>query len=296
MADEPVTQDGVVETRWRGMRVTHPAQWEPAGLSGHGEPGQIVLADRRHQRLQVQWKPAGAEPDLTRMFDDIRKSGKKPARDLAGVSGWTGLVIQHEPGHVTHAGRYFAARKILVQVILVWPGRRDEQCERRILGSIALWEDQPTVHWQALGLSLRLPRGYDLVRSSSLVGRIHWEFVRTAKPLAGLEVERIALPDFWLKTPLQDWLAGQVHKDYRRLECRATELHGHQAAIVISRAGNLAARLTRRHVIRADIAWRCNEQERVYRVAAFERGLNRPAWPEGLSVDCCRAMEVAGSP
>ena len=279
------------EICWRGIRLCHPTEWEPALLSGPEKDPCCILVDRRYQRLQLQWQRLARPPDLERMFRDLQsKDEQRRSAWLSGVGGWTGLVREDEKGTLVRAGRFFEDANLLVQAVLPWPGARDRRLERAVLDSVRPLEQGETVLWKALGLWARVPAEYELSSSASPVGRVTWEFRRAGRPRAGLRIERIAMSRYWLKGSLEEWLAGQVPAEFRVLRQVGADSAGHGGWELLARRRGLRNRLTETGVYRIERAWSCPEQDRVYRLSFESHCSGRIDWPEGLEVRCCRVV------
>ena len=272
-------------TCWRGIRIGHPADWEAAFLSGHGQPHRCVLVDRGFQRLEAHWQVLPRRPDLNQMYERLGKSFKDsrpPA--LTGVPEWTGLVRRDKGGWIVHAGRFFQPRRCLVQVILTWPGRRDRALERAVLDAIAPQPNDDLILWQALGLAAMVPKEFELVDCSSKVGRVCWEFRRPKRASEGLTVERLAMPRYWLKSSVSEWLTGELPRGFKVWRESSVDCGRQAGTEIYSRRSNPLVGLLRKGVSRLDRAWLCREQQRVYRVACWRRARGETEWPAGLEV------------
>lgn len=286
-------QQGFTHTCWRGIRFSHPAEWEPAILSGPKEPGRCTLVDRRFQRMQLHWEILKQPPDLRAMYGQLRRShSEHPVAGLTGVAGWTGLVRKEPQGHVVHAGRYFQDSSCLVQAVFVSPGGRDSELERNVLQSIAPQAASDPALWQALGLTVHVPAAFELTSAKHLVGRVEWEFRRSARPAAVLTVERMGMLGFWLKQTLGEWLAAEQPKGFRIVRESPVSCGGHDGYEVVSWRAGVLAGLVGRGEHRLDRAWRCPGQARVYRLACQRRAPGEIDWPAGLEVHCCRRVKM----
>jgi hypothetical protein len=294
MASAPkVTPVEFEQTCWRGLQLSHPADWEAGFLSGLGKPRRCVFVDRRFQRLEVQWRRVPRQPDLRQMYQRVGKSYRDhPSSPLAGVPDWEGIVRREDKGSVVHAGRYFDASRWLVQVVLTWPGRRDRRVERAVLASIAPQEASEAVRWRALGLSAALPSAYELTTCNTQVGRVSWEFRRSGRRPVGLILERIAMGRYWLKEPLGDWLRTQLPAGFKVRREVPAGWAGHRGAAARSRRSNLLRGLLGLGVNRVDLAWSCPSAQRVYRLGVWQRTAGEIDWPAPLSVNCCRDLEL----
>jgi hypothetical protein len=276
---------GFDETCWRGVRFCHPADWEPARLSGVDEPAQVILVDRLYQRLDVNWKRLPREPDLGVMFERIGSGLAKPPSALAASAPWRGLVRKEDKGTIVHAARYFAPEHCLVQLILIWPGGRDVGIESKVLESVRPVGKGQVTPWRALRLSAGVPSEFEMIDAPSPAGRVIWHFRRAIRPHMELKIERIALPEYWLKTPLDEWLVGDLPPGFKVVEQRKITFAGHQADELVSRKGILPGVLGALDLRRIDRSWLCPREDHVYRVTAWRRGM-RVEFPAGVEVRC----------
>ena len=284
---------GFERTCWRGIEVSHPAEWEPGFLCGPDVSGRCVFVDRRFQRLEVQWRRVPREPDVTQMYDRLRRSFRdRPTSALTGVTGWRGLVRHEEDGCIVHAGRHFADARCLVQAVLVWPQRRDRQVERAVLESIAPQDKGPAAEWRALGLSASVPSNYELASCSNQVGRVTWEFHRRGRGLAGMSIERMAMEKYWLKTSLGDWLKTQLPPGYRPGRELSVNFGAHRGPQLHSRRTNPLRWLLGLRISRVDLAWSCPTTGMVFRVGMWQRTRGDIDSPAHLQLHCCRAVPI----
>jgi hypothetical protein len=278
------------------MRIDHPADWELSIASGLDEPGRCLFVDRMYQRLDVRWKDVAQVPNLDLLLERRqRKDGEKlEVAPLAGApEEWRGLVQKTKAGCVTRAGRFFRNVRRLVEATIVWPQGRDRRTECDILASISPQASQAELSlWQAMGLSLTAPAEFVLARSQARVGRVTWEFHGGGKDEATLEVERLAMPDSWLKAPLSRWLEQQVPVDAKTMRQDRVDRSGHRAeSVVSSQNAGLLAGLRGVRRLRLDLAWLCPAEERLYHMA-FHRVCRDEtiSFPPGVEVRCCRPV------
>lgn len=300
MTDTPIqtVPQAFGRTTWRGIQFVHPAEWEPAILSGQKGPGRCVLVDRRSQRMEVHWRRLPRGPDLEATYEQLRlRYAEESAHRQAVAPGWFALVRRKRPRQVVHAGRYFAQAGTLVEVVFSWPDGRDEEVERTVLRSVALPAPGDPVLWEALGFRVLVPAAFALTRASHLVGRIQWRFRRSVRPAANLTLERLAMGRYWLKTALGDWLAGERPQGFRVARESLVDCSGHDGMEVLSRRGGLLAAVSGRGEQELSRAWSCGKEERVYRLAYRQRSGEPADWPAGLEVHCCRSVHVGpGTP
>ncbi|MCE5327442.1 MAG: hypothetical protein LLG01_13625 [Planctomycetaceae bacterium] len=289
-------------TCWRGLEVDHPAHWEVAVASGPKQDHRLVLADRYHHRLDVRWKHLDYNPQLERVMDRYRQheGGSVEFQPIDSLSeGWLGVLQPLEPkGALAHLGKFFAARGVLVEATVFWPGKRDVNLERVLAEGISPQDPAPPQRtWQAMGMSLDIDKRYDLTEADLKVGRLRWTFASGAKGDAELVVERIALAEQWLDEPLREWLVRELPGEFTPLRQDAMELPAHRGERVTSQA-KMYFHHTLRGIrrLRVDQAWLCPLESRVYRMTASlpsrEQALDFPAH---VSVRCCRRPPLVGA-
>ena len=288
-------------TSWRGMQVDHPAEWELAIACGVDEPPRCVFADRCYHRLDIRWRALAFEPHMDLVLQKHRRRTEKqsdtPVKDLTGAPPqWQGVVRNISEGTIVNAVRFVPDARWLVDVVLAWPKTRDVNLENRILASISVEDPGAKARlWQAMGISLSLGRQFDLVRCQARVGQVKWHFATDQKRSPKLLVERIALPEYWLKGALRDWLLQQVPSKHKVSRQDAVKTSGHSGEKILSR-GKLGALASIRGLaeIILGVAWLCPVEQRVYHVRVSDI-TRQPeiSLPGDLNVRCCRPAPVA---
>ena len=297
-------------TCWRALQLQHPPQWEIALACGPEGTQRIILADRHFHRLDVRWRPLKYVPNLDLMLSRHKQPKKDQDIQTSPLSNapepWKGLVQETPDGTVTHAGRHFHDARLLVEATLVWPNERDMTLESEILASIApVQSDIEPRPWQAMGLSLQCPSRFELLETDLKVGKVQWDFRQAApgKPAQQgkhsplLEVNRIAMPEYWLKnTPLREWLRDQIPKQFTELRVRAEQQGLHTADIIVSSArGPLLSSFGGTRQLRLDMAWACPAENRVYHIHYTRLTMDDQAQlHEGFALRCCRGAPNVG--
>lgn len=296
----PPLTDALRRTSWRGMTMLHPPYWELSIASARGEPGRCCFADRTHQRLDVRWRPVTYVPNFDLILSRFRKKtdDDDELEDLDTVPDpWRGLVRNTPAGAVTHAGRFFRARRRLVEVTMVWPDWRDLDLEEILLDSVRpVDEDGPIRSWEAMGLEVDVPARFDVHKHEAYAGQVRWELLTDAKRSPELVIERMAMPEYWLDEALRDWLRTLLPPKSRlvRQDPVTVGPHRGEELISIARAGTLDA-LRGMARVRLDQAWHCDEENRIYHVSYCEQSRGEEiALPEGLEVRCCRPAPSLG--
>jgi len=291
-------------TCWREIQVDHPPQWELAVASGAQEPGRLTFSDRRYHRLDIRWRPLKYVPNLDLVLSGYKRKQKgdktKYSHLTSAPSPWKGLVRKTTGTTVVHAVRFYRDVRLLTDVAIVWPGaRRDISLENALLESLqARQADGQPALWQAMGLSVQCPAGYDLRQSSRQVGRIQWDFFKMAgqdkidKRAGVLRVERIAMPDHLLNgRAIRDWLVDELPAGFHTLRQRTVPQGRHSADELISAAKTgLFARIAGSQQMRLDLAWLCPIEGRIYHVQFSEKRQDEDiALPASWQVNCCKA-------
>lgn len=278
-------------TCWRGVELWHPRTWELTSAAAGAEPCRLAFGDRRRERMTVQWRKLAYAPDLTRALDRRRKDGDKVA-DLTGLpNGWRGTTVPVEDGVITHAGCFFAEFGLLVEFLIVWPGQRDAAQECKLLESVRpVTTGADETWWEAMGLRAVITKEYALEGFGARVGLVEWRFRERGG--GELLLQRLALPNYWLRETLGAWLRGKIMIEADVTGVKDTIWNGHAAVEVTSRSRT--SRLKRMLGLRkqcVDVAWCCPQENRVYRLHCGVRPrAERAVLPTGLRVACCRPV------
>jgi hypothetical protein len=221
-----------------------------------------------------------------------------PCRDLTDLAdGWEGFC-QDPPqgsqrGVVVRAARAFdeGKTKVLVEVTIVWPGRRDVDLEKQILAGVQPAPEGATRLWRAMGLEVELPREFDLVEMKAPVGKVEWTFHAGGKKDPTVTVARLAMPRYWLNGPLRDWLGEQVPLMAVKRREEPCEINAHRGERVLSEQPlHLISHWRGWKRYRLDVAWLCPAQERVYLITCVQpRRDAELAMPPSLRIGCCGA-------
>ena len=280
------------------MRVKHPPDWEVAAASGPQDPGRVIFADRDYHRLDLKWRPLKYVPDLDLGLEKHRrKSGDTEIQALTGApSEWRGVLRQTPDASIVHAGRFFKETRLLAEIVLVWPSRRNTALENEILESVRPEPPEAPVRtWQAMGISLTLDGQFDLHESIAKVGRVTWQFAVAGGKGPLLTVERIAMPDYWLKDSLRDWLVKELPQGQKpfRQDAAIYNRHPGQQLIAHGKLGITSA-LRGLKRVRLDLAWKCPVEGRLYRISLSQASCDlEAALPGHFKVQCCRPVPAA---
>lgn len=281
------------ETLWREMRIECPADWELVFASARGQPGRCSFADRRYERLKVQWRPIGAVTNIRKMLEDEvsqkREKGKKAEMLTGQPDGWYGVLEHTASGSLVHAGRVIESAGLFVEAMVIWPGKRDRTLENMIL--LGIEPGDKSGRWQAMGASIQVPSELDLLEYESEAGRLSWQFGPTGKKeLPRIVLKRLAAPRHWLKVSLDKWLEATTDKGARVLERFETEVNGHVAYQFVTTGKSKAwDKMRGRRVLSVETAWLCPVEERVYRLTYTDISRSKSIeMPPELHVECCK--------
>ena len=280
------------------MEILHPPGWELAVASGVDESRRCTFADRLYHRLDVRWQELDFMPNLSLVLDKYRRRTQAETRKFkelgSAPAGWQGLVqTTMEGSQVVHAVRFFKPERLMAEVALVWPEKRDHGLEAEILAGLRPEGKARSERlWRAMGMSLSLARRFELRTSKAPVGKVEWTFTTGRKNDVELTVRRIAMPKYWLNGALRDWLADQPPSQNRQIRQDHVRFNAHRAERLFScgRITPLASLLGRRQY-RMDLAWLCPIEDRVYHVTCCQPRRDEDiSVPPSLVIRCCRRI------
>jgi hypothetical protein len=284
-------QMAFAHTSWAGIQLDHPADWELFRMVRKADKWRCGFTDRSHQRIDMRWRKLDYVPNLAKMLERHQEKEKKEKTvPLTGqAEGWMGTVRQVDGGAVVNAGRFVQEAMMLVEMIVVWPGRRDQELENAVLGSVRAVEAENDMKlWQAMGLKALVSREYDIVEYKAEVGRIEWVFGKGRKAGARVSLERLAMPKYWLKGTLAGWLRTREDK-WHTMEEWKQNVSGHEAAgRKATSQGLLVDSLLLKKKVMAEVAWLCDKEQRVYRLSCMaKQRRSELALPTDIEIVCC---------
>ena len=294
--DEPTVVD------WHGLHVALPVPWEVVRHGVSPLKGSLVFADRTRQRLQVTWTACRKAPDVDRLLSDHRakqlKANEKAVFDEAEpAEGWRGLVRRFEDGRaITRLARYEAGAaggSKLVEVVL--EHRPGDRAEAELLPTILAGFDAEgeVGRYRIFGLDVKVEGaegGAEAGERPAPLGKVlrggRWWLGSTRvlpadvtltfqdtdpathkEAKATVAVRRQGMADGWFDGDLEKLIKRELPK--AKWEFEEDEVNGHGA--VVGRCvvpGPRIKRFARLHNARVEVAWQCEEENAVYRVAA----------------------------
>lgn len=286
-------------TCWQGIYLEHPADWELCATSGNSDAGSLYLGDRRRRRLRFYWRKLDYRPNLERLVDK-RNAEDEENEEVewrrVGLPGeWTGVIEKKGGASMLHSGRFFEDEGVLVEAIIFWPHGRNLEGEARILQSVGFAkEEDGGMPWKAMGLDALIPVEFAFDKYDSLAGKVAWEFKKKEKKPTRLTIERLGVPDYWLKSSMQEWLEAQLAHGSGIRSRNLIQWRNHQAVKILSTAAASGIRRIRgMYKVVLCVGWKCETENRVYRVVldTFARDFNIRL-PENLRVNCCKPAPV----
>ena len=296
--DEPTVVD------WHGLHVALPVPWEVVRHGVSPLKGSLVFADRTRQRLQVTWTACRKAPDVDRLLSDHRakqlKANERAVFDEAEpAEGWRGLVRRFEDGRaITRLARYeaeAAGGSKLVEVVL--EHRPGDRAEAELLPTILAGFDAEgeVGRYRIFGLDVKVEGAeggggrWWLGSTRVLPADVTLTFQDTdpathKEAKSTVAVRRQGMADGWFDGDPEKLIRRELPKAAWAFE--GDEVNGHGA--VVGRCvvpGPRIKRFARLHNARGEVAWHCEAENAVYRVAATGPA-RRGVGVEGFEVRC----------
>ncbi len=286
-------------TCWQGIHIEHPADWEICNAGGNREKGSIFFGDRRKKRLQVFWRKLDYSPNLEMLVDKPRVVDEDEDvewRKVGLLEGWVGLLEKKGGASVLHCGGFFEESAMLVEAVLFWPHGRNIEGERKILSSIEVHEpdEGQNEFWQAMGIEASVPNEYGFSGFESQPGKTVWKFEKRGDKGTFINIERLGIPDYWLRASLTKWLEARLEYGSSIRSRRSVKWNGHDAVSIVSTATAIGfKRLKGMYRVSLSLGWKCETEDRVYRIYMETNSRDyRISLPEGLQVMCCKDAPV----
>ncbi len=288
-----MTLDATERFSWMGVAFAVPLEWELTSIKEARGAWRATFADRRHERLSVQWRTVAARPRIEPMVAAALEEDESHPAPLRGLPpDWVGLRSSGPRGEVEHLASFLKEAQLLIEAVLVTPEGVPRQEPKGLLTSIGP-QDRAAggLVWQAMGMLLTAPPEYRIKRFDSQPGDTTWHLERPQTAEGELfSVRRIAMPSYWLRDSLEAWLRRRPPVDAREQGLERCLRNGHEGFAMLTRQRRgLASHWRRRYNLRRDLAWRCSAEERVFHVSRSLRGRGEvPPLPSGFGVSCCR--------
>lgn len=265
-------------------------------FSCNPEKGRCAFADRYQFRFELDWLTVESAPDVARAASDYqaRLDEEGEERSEAVRCGqWQGLVGRHGGEKVSRFLRYLTEPGLLVEVVFVWPERRDARLERQVLRTVRPGQaDGPDgQQWRAFGMELVAGPGLTLERCT--VRPADAEMVFSSRRARREErFARRGMVSNWLHGSVGDWLRDQCPATAELSRERVAE---HAAHRVFGFSGELRGPgiLRRRRTLQT-AAWVCPDDDRLYSMARRSPDApveGDPTFLAGRSLRCCGRLQ-----
>lgn len=284
---------------WRNFRLQLPASWEMLQFSRHPQLGRCAFADRYQFRLELSWRVVEGSPDFKRMISDYQAKLQEDGVDnikrrirgpWQGIEGATGGCL------TTRFGRYFPGESCLVELVFLWPDRRDSEMEQRVLDSV---NEEPKLgnrfqHWKAFGMELFVSK--ELMLQNCVMEPAHTEMVFTdSKEQVRERFSRRGMVSEWLTGGVSEWLQKCLPKGREAASAEtSSNVKGHHIdRLVIKEHTPRLARLLGRHIREEAAAWICPEDGRLYsasRIGPAKKLINKKLNRSQFS--CCARIKL----
>ncbi len=273
---------------WRNFRIAPPDDWEMLQFSMSPQKGRCAFADRYQFRLELDWQIVPAPPDFQRMMSDYRaRLQEQESQDVT--------ITQHGPWHgvsatlhglsTTRFGRYFGAENCLIEMVFLWPDRKDPRLEQSILDSVEPEPEQAGARrWRAFGMDLLADASLALEHCRVEPAHAELLFADGKRRRTERFARRGMVPD-WLNEPIDAWLRRWVNRDLQDISADCLDSEAHR---VHRLRGQQSGGLLDRQLTCSAAAWICPADGRLY---SFARTWTRPAAQELAAapprLSCC---------
>lgn len=296
-----VSGESVQSWVWRQLHVALPDDWELLQFSRNAQAGRCAFADRYQFRFELNWRIVEGTPDFDRMLSDYR--GRLEEDGLQRITArecadWRGVHGEMPDGRVTSRyGNYFRSLRCLVEIVFLWPKRRNPEIEEEVLRSVMAEpaNESGQARWIALGMEIHTGAGFEFERCDAEPAHGHFCFTAERRRLWD-HFSRRGLVSHWMTQPLEEWQRGQVPKEYGIVDQRQRNRGDHRISRIVARRKTpvlIDWIFGRREYHVA--TWLCPEDGRLYslsRQAPKGRFFTRAKRPPA-ALRCCRKVEVA---
>lgn len=278
---------------WRHFRIEVPAAWEMLQFSRNHEKGRCAFADRYQYCLEVSWRQVEGRPDFERMMSDysakLAEDGTTKTKNRR-YREWHGLETRNDQKATTRFGNHYPEKRCVVELVFLWPGRKDLGLEEKVLDSFGI---EPPVNqferWCAFGMDMYVPKDMPLAECTVLPANADMMF-ESAKLRVSQRFGRRGMVAEWLNGSVDDWMktslvskAGSVLKQMRR------DVRGHSVFLLSGQ--ERSRRLFTRYYRLEAAAWICPRDKRLYSMVDVRHLKNEDTLPAGdmpgKRLQCC---------
>jgi hypothetical protein len=294
---------------WLGLSLRLPAEWELVGHSLSPRKGRLMFADRRRQRMQVNWTACRIAPPIDKMLGDYRAKAEASdhsasledvvlGADAGGDGDWDAVVHTLDDGRsVVRTARYSEPTKRLIELVVSDP-TADGEAQAMAEAVTSAMHISPAdgeagdPRWRAWGIDATPPSdgsGWFPAAVEVVPGRTSLEWHRDpgGKHRRDREnpdvvrVTRSGMARAWFKHDLDNHLRTTLTRGERKQigESHAQRYRGRQAAVgeTVEQAVRLR-RWLRLARVRQDLVWHEPSDNAVFQITTLT-GRRRPVDP-----------------
>jgi hypothetical protein len=287
---------------WQGVSLRVPPDWSVTGFQGDAKEGYLRIDSPGTLVAEVRWAQAKKAVDVRKRLDDYLNMVERQAKKRKVP--FTGRIKPSEDWQGALEFNYRADRKVRGFI------RQCPHCRRVVIAQVSGDKDDAVVTvanqlldtlqdhsedgwwtWALLGLAMRLPERFALVKSQVMSGYLMLQF---RNRYTEVSVERWGLADVTLKRwTLEEWALQATEWKRIRAQHMLGEVERHPAVHLAGLRRSPTTWLRRkveRMVLRRPeeirgVVWHCEPSNRIYSVRV-ERGTQELLEQIVASVQC----------
>ncbi|MCS7310630.1 MAG: hypothetical protein NZ741_10450 [Armatimonadetes bacterium] len=287
---------------WQGVSLQVPPDWSVTGFQGDAREGYLRIDSPGSLVAEVRWAQARKPVDIRKRLDAYLNLVERQAKKRKVA--FTGRIKPSEEREGALEFHYRADRKVWGFI------QQCPQCRRVVIAQVSGDADDPVVNvahqllhtlqdhaedgwwtWALLGLLVRLPQRFALVKTQVMSGYLLLQFRHRYTEVS---VERWGLADVTLKKwTLPDWAQQVAGWKRTRAQHTESEIKTHPAvwSVGVRRAPTVWLwRKVERWLLRRPeelrgVVWHCEPSNRIFSVRV-ERGTEELLEQIVASVQC----------
>lgn len=280
---------------WFGLSLRVPEDWNPGKIIGDAKSGSVRLDDARIVRVELEWKEAAGDANVSgivdRYVEGLAKNAQKKSGSLNVERGLKVLgggppdfdaseYFRWDAAHQVHtfAGHSGTSDRLIFVRVMTHPEEDAHELLAQLFGSLSDAAPDGPQPWALYGLSFETPPGYALEEYDLRSGHIRVTF---QSGTTQLRIDRLSLAQMMLgEQSLSDWYAGFFRKDLRYIDATTSNAPEGESTIVVSgaprpRLKSLLQPLPfwnaspRRHL--TGKVWVSDEENKIFAVQSFHK-------------------------
>lgn len=205
-----------------GWETRVPNAWIMRRHSLSVDGGQVILADRRAQRMELSWQCPRLEPDVPHSLENAiaKLRGEQPGRkinQLPSIKNWMGLVYGENP-RIYRALHFDRTHRVLLQATLSLDGNRETTHAwiRQILASTSVTaRPEDATRWTAFGIDCTVPSSCMLTDVRVVPMDAQFRFKnrsgdRLRRRSASFRARRLGMARDWFDGNMEAWVRGRA--------------------------------------------------------------------------------------